>query len=135
MISNKVFFRSLLPVLAIFVTTSAFFIVGRNLLEKWSIDQDVVLVGNLILFLATLISFVLYWRSLQNDRVQVFLRMIYGSMFIKMMICLFSALLYIMAAGKGVDKAGIFMCMFLYFLYTFVEMGILMKISKQKKNG
>lgn len=133
--SNKVFFRSLLPVILIFLLSTALLLIGRELLVKWNIDPSLVLVGNIILFIATLVSFILYWRSLQNDRVQVFLRMIYGGMFIKMMIVLFSALIYIMAVGKEVNKGGIFVCMFLYFLYTFVEMGILMRISKLKKNG
>lgn len=133
--SNKGFLRSLFPVILIFLVSTAFFLTGRELLDKWNIEQPVVLVGNIVLFVATLVSFILYWRSLQNDRVQVFLRMIYGGMFIKMMIVLFSALIYIMATGKEVNKGGIFVCMFLYFLYTFVEMGILMKISKLKKNG
>lgn len=135
MMDQKSLVRSLLPITLIFIITNGFFIVGRSLLEKWNIDQSVVLVGNLILLLATVVSFVMYWKSLQNDRVQVFLRMIYGGMFIKMMICLFTALIYIMIAQKGVNKAGIFVCMGLYFLYTFVEMSILMKVSKLKKNG
>ena len=132
---QKSLVRSLLPLTLIFIVTNGFFIVGRSLLEKWNIDQSVVLVGNLILLLATVVSFVMYWKSLQNDRVQVFLRMIYGGMFIKMMIVLFAALIYIMIAGKGVNKPAIFVCMFLYFVYTFVEMGILMKTSKLKKHG
>ena len=135
MMSNKGFLRSLIPIFLIFILSNAVFLIGKDQLEQWNIHQPVLLVGNFILFAATLVSFVLYWRSLQNDRVQVFLRMIYGGMFIKMMIVLFAALLYIMVAKKGVNKGGIFVCMFLYFLYTFVEMGILMKISKLKKNG
>ncbi|MGZ8535044.1 MAG: hypothetical protein ACXWV4_05880 [Flavitalea sp.] len=132
---QKSLVRSLLPLTLIFIFTNGFFIAGKTLLEKWNISQSVVLVGNLILLLATIVSFVMYWKSLQNDKVQVFLRMIYGGMFIKMMICLFTALIYIMIVQKGVNKGGIFVCMGLYFLYTFVEMSILMKVSKLKKNG
>lgn len=135
MMDQKSLVRSLLPLTLIFIFTNGFFIAGKSLLGKWNISQPVVLIGNFILLLATIISFVLYWKSLQNDKVQVFLRMIYGGMFIKMMICLFTALIYIMIAQKEVNKGGIFVCMGLYFLYSFVEMSILMKVSKLKKNG
>jgi hypothetical protein len=127
--------RSFLPLTLIFVVSMGFFLAGRDLLEGWGLDQSVLLAGNMILFIATLISFYFYWKSLENDRVQVFLRMVYSGMFVKMMICLFAALIYIMIAKKGVNKGGIFVCMFLYVLYTFVEMSILMKVSKLKKNG
>ena len=61
------------------------------------------------------------------------MRMIYGGMFAKMLICLFSALVYIMIAKKGVSKGAIFGCMFLYFVYTFVEISIIMKLSSKDK--
>jgi hypothetical protein len=59
--------------------------------------------------------------------------MIYGGMFAKMLICLFAALIYIMIAKKGVSKGAIFGCMFLYFVYTFVEISIIMKLSRKDK--
>lgn len=104
-------------------------------MTAYGIDVDVAIIGNVVLFVATLISFYLYHKALLNDRVAVFLRMIYSGMFIKMMICLFAAIIYISIAGKTTNKGAIFICMFLYFLYTFLEMTILMKLSKQQKNG
>jgi hypothetical protein len=91
--------------------------------------------GNLVLFLATGTSFFLYYKALRNNNVQAFLRMIYGGMFLKMMICLFSTFIYIMIAGKSVNKAGIIVCLFLYLVYSFVEIVLLLKQSKQRKNA
>jgi hypothetical protein len=59
--------------------------------------------------------------------------MIYGGMFAKMIICLIAAVAYIMAAKKDVSKGAVFGCMFLYFLYTFVEISIIMKLSRKEK--
>ena len=72
---------------------------------------------------------------MHNNNVQVFLRMIYGGMFVKMMICLFTAFIYIMIAGKAVNKGGIIVCLFLYLVYSFVEIALLLKQSKQRKNA
>jgi hypothetical protein len=96
-------------------------------------DKRVMIAGNTILFAATFISFHLYTKSLANNNVHAFLRMIYGGMFAKMLICLFAALIYIMIVKKDVSKGAIFGCMFLYFVYTFVEISIIMKLSRKDR--
>ena len=95
----------------------------------------VLLVGNLILFVATLLSFFIYKKALFNLNVHIFLRALYGGMFLKMIIAMVAALVYILLAQEKVSKAGIFGCFGLYFLYTFVEVKILMRLSKQHKNA
>lgn len=132
---NKSFVRAFLPLLLIFIVMTALLIVMAVLDIDLKMSPPVMLSGNLILFLATAISFYLYRKSLANNNVQVFLRMIYGGMFVKMMVCLFAALIYIGIAQKGVSKGAIFGCMFLYFLYAFTEIWIIMKLSKQNKNA
>jgi hypothetical protein len=97
-------------------------------------NRSVMIVGNTILFAATALSFYLYRKSLLNNNVHAFLRMIYGGMFAKMMICLFAALAYIMIAKKGVSKGAIFGLMFLYFVYTFVEISIILKLSSKERH-
>lgn len=61
-------------------------------------------------------------------------RMIYVGMFVKLALCLFSSFLYIMIAGKEVNKGGIIGCMAIYLWYTILEVVVLLKVSKQKKN-
>lgn len=125
--------RAFLPLVVIFViATVLFFVVPLRSL--WNMSAAVMIIGNCILFAATSVSFSLLARSLKSDNVQVFLRMIYGSMFAKMMIVLFAALLYIGLVRKEVSKGAIFGCMFLYFVYTFVEIAIIMKLSRKKRH-
>lgn len=131
---NKTAARSFLPLTIIFVITSGLLLTLRTLFDRWKIDPDVMIIGNLVLFLVTLFSFYLYYKALRTKNVQAFLRMVYGGMFLKMMICMIAAFIYIFTVRKGVSKGAIFGCMFLYFLYTFVEVAILMKLSKHQKN-
>jgi hypothetical protein len=126
-------FRAFVPILIIFVVTTLIFILVPTLDFLWNMDKRVMIAGNGILFVATLISFYLFTRSLAHNNVHAFLRMIYGGMFAKMLICLFAALIYIMIAKKDVSKGAIFGCMFLYFVYTFVEISIIMKLSRKGK--
>jgi hypothetical protein len=133
--NNNSLVRSFLPLILIFVITSAICLVFSASLANWGIDAKVLLVGNIILIAATFISFMFYRRSLANNHAPFFLRMIYSAMFTKMMICIFSAFIYIVTYQKNVSKGAIFACMFLYFVYTFVELAIVMKLSKQNKKN
>jgi hypothetical protein len=128
-------FRTLIPIVLIFIAVSVICLVVPGPLSNLSIDPNVLLVGNIILFVATLVSFMFYRRSLTNNHAPFFMRMIYSAMFAKMMICMLSAFIYIVTYKKEVSKGGIFACMFLYFLYTFVELFLVLKLSKEKKNA
>jgi hypothetical protein len=132
---NKSLARPMAPVLIIFVVVTLFCLAIPTVLSGWGIDAGVLLVGNVILFVATLVSFIFYRRSLGNNHAPYFMRMIYSAMFTKMAICIFSAFIYIVTYKKEVSKGAIFACMFLYFVYTFVELAVVLKLSKEKKNA
>ena len=122
------------PIILVYVLTTALFITGKRWATNWNVDTDILIIGNTVLVLATLVSFFLYQRSLSNNQPQAFLRYIYSGMFLKMIICLFAAFIYIAIAKKGVNKPALFGCMFLYFVYTFIEVSILLRLSKHQKN-
>jgi hypothetical protein len=127
--------RSFLPIFVLFMFVSLLILALKQKLAEWNMDGRVLMGGNLVLFLATAISFLLYVRSLQNPNVQVFLRMLYSSLLVKMVLCLAAALLYIFLAGKAVSKFAIIGCFGLYLVYTFAEVRILMRLSKLQKNA
>jgi FtsH-binding integral membrane protein len=121
------------PIFIIFILSNALILTARRWAKNYNIDTDILMIGNVVLLVATLVSFVLYERSLKNNQPQAFLRYIYSGMFLKMLICLFAAFIYIAISGT-VNKPALFGCMFLYFVYTFVEVSILLRLSKQQKN-
>lgn len=129
----KFFSKPFAPISLVFVVTTLVLVAVPDLTFLWGMSKPVMIVGNIILYLATSISFSLFEKSLRNNNVQAFLRMIYGGMFAKMMICLFAALIYIMVVKKNVSKGAIFGCMFLYFVYTFLEISIIMKLSRKDR--
>ena len=135
MITNNRNRRTFFPITVIYILFNVLFITGRNWLGRINTDRDVLIIGNTILLIATLLSFFLYRRALKNDKPHQFLKFIYGGMFLKMLICLITAFIYIAAYGRAVNKPAIFGCMILYFVYTFVEVSILLRLSKQQKNA
>jgi hypothetical protein len=133
---NKTPGRPFLPIVIIFIVSSLFFLTARQWLAGRNMDYIVLLAGNGILFLATGLSFYLYNKALRNANVQVFLRMLYASLLIKMVFCLAATLLYLFLAGAEVSKFAIIGCFCLYVLYTYAEVKVLMRlIRKLPKNG
>jgi hypothetical protein len=101
----------------------------------WKPAVNVLLVGNALLFLVTLFSFSLYRKGLNDKNPLVFLRMMYSSMIVKMVICAGAATIYFYIARKEVSKAGILGCFALYMVYTFLEVTALTRLSKLQKDA
>jgi hypothetical protein len=125
--------RSWLPLLFIFIILNCFFFLAKNWLLEKGIDYTVLIGGNLVLFVATALSFIIYERSLKSVNPQASVRGMYGSFMIKFFICLVSAFVYIMMAKKNLNKPALIVCMGLYIIYTVIEVSSLQKLMKQNK--
>jgi len=118
----------------LFLFFSGIFFLLTYIFPALSFDLVVVLSGNFILAAATLISFYLYKKSLRNSSGHYIVRMMYTALLVKMFICLIAITAYTVVKRSGVDKAAIVICFGLYLIYTFVELSVLMQMSKAQKN-
>jgi hypothetical protein len=123
------------PLFILFVMMSAFFITGKKWLLSKGIQPEVVIVGNLILFLVSLTAFFVTKKSISNANSHAFVRGMYGSFVLKFFALAIAAFVYIYTAKDGINKSGLLLCGVLYFLYTAIETSALMKMLKQNKNG
>jgi hypothetical protein len=128
-------FKSISPIIIVFFFVSLLVFIAGDRLGKYNIDQAMLITGNTILFITTLVSFNLYRKALYAGNTHAFLRNVYGSMFLKLFVCIAAVLVYVFSAGHSVNKPGLFGLLFLYLVYTFLEVGILMNQSKQIKQN
>ena len=129
---------SLAPVrrmIILFILLTALFITGRSWFAKNGIDNEVLIVGNLVLFVVSLVSFILTQRSLKSPNPQAFVRAVYGSFIIKFFVIVIAAFVYMQVAKKNVNKTGLFICMGLYIIYTIIEVSALFKLLRKKKDA
>ncbi len=124
-----------MPVIVLFVALNALFLTGRNFLERNGFDQGVLIVGNLILFTVTLLSFWVSVRTLKSADPNKFVRGAMMNTMLKLFICAIAAFAYIFSFRNQLNKPALFTCMGLYFIYTFFEVSILTRILKGKKNA
>jgi hypothetical protein len=125
-------FRSMV---LLFILLNCFFFFEKSWLVKKGVDAEVLIVGNMLLFLVGAASFFLAKRALDNSNPHAFTRAIYGSFIIKFFILAIAAFIYIQVTKKNVNKPALFGCMGLYVIYTVMEVSSLTKLLRKKKNG
>ena len=119
----------------VFVIVNALALVFAKKLQAKGVDTDMVIGGNIVLFLATIISFWMHYRAMNTKNTSGIIRNVYGGFMAKFFILLIAAFAYISLA-KEVNKYGLFVCMGLYFVYTFAgTRNVLKKQTKPTTDG
>jgi hypothetical protein len=124
-----------LSLIIIFFIVTALLVLAKDRLLHWGIDPMVVIAGNIILFAVSITSFFFYQRAMRHPTTMGFLRNTYSGLFFKLLVCIIAIAVYVMLVRQQVNKPGIFACVFLYFLYTLLEMRSLMQWNKARRNA
>ena len=127
--------RAFFPIVVLFIILNGLFIAGKGMLDRWGADQDVLIWGNLLLFVITLVSFLVAQKGLKSTNPHAFVRSVYGSIMLKLFVCLIAAFIYIFLNRQNLNKPAFFTLMGLYLVYTFLEVSTLTKMLKQRANG
>jgi hypothetical protein len=124
------------PIVLLFIVLNALIIVFRRSLTSEGFFVDFLIIGNIILFAMTLLSFFLLYRGLKATSTPAFLRSVYGSFMVKFFIVLVAVFGYAFMNKGNLNKHSLFTLMFLYLVYTFLEIKTLMKLSRKvNSNG
>jgi hypothetical protein len=127
--------RTFLPIILVFIILNAFFVGGKSMMERWNVDQDVLLIGNILLFLITMVSFFIAQKGLKNPNPHAFTRAVFGGILLKLVLCIVAATIYIATFKTNLNKPALFGCMGLYLVYTFTEVSVLTKLLRGKAHG
>ena len=127
--------RNFLPAVMIFIIFNGGFLIMKERLISWGFDQAVLVLGNILIFFVSLLSYWMGVKGFTTKNSHAFFRWVYGSIMIKLILLSIAAFIYIMSMKKDVNKPGLFFCMGLYVVYTAIEISALMKLNKQKTNA
>jgi hypothetical protein len=127
--------RVFVPVTGCFILVNILALALGGPLRAANIQAAVLLWGNLVLALATLLSLILFRRAIAHPSTFGFLRNTYSGLLIKLLICVVAVLAYAWRTGPDLNKPGVFGCVMLYFVYSFLEMRSLLRWNKARKNA
>ena len=123
------------PLVILFIVLNALFIGCKSWLAKYGMSQDVLIIGNAILFVVTIASLYFHVKGFLHKNIQVFFRSVYGALMIKMLVCAAAVIIYAMVAKPNINKPALYVCMALYFVYSFLEVRMVFRLLKQKKEN
>lgn len=115
-----------------FLGFTALFLLGWAVFSNTVVDFRILLAGNTLLFAIGYYTYRLGTRALQHQNIQVFLRLLYGSLLLKLFLISLAAFIYIARVKQAVNKPALFGFFGLYLIYTFTEVRLVMQQSKQK---
>lgn len=116
--------------IAAFIILSAIFSALRIYAPEY--NYTVLMTGNAILAFLSFISFMLVTKQI-NDKPDAFVKGVYSSTFLKMMISMFAILIYAFINREHLHKPTIFSLMGIYAVYSSIETWILSKIARETK--
>jgi hypothetical protein len=105
------------------------------MLESKGFNISFLLIANCILFLLSLVGFIIQGKAINTQDAQKFVRSVYASMMIKMFICMIAILIYMVMNRQNINKPSLFASMGIYIFYTIIEVSGLMKAARKNTNA
>lgn len=125
----------MVPLFIFFMVVNAFCTLFKTFLSEKGIDPVVLGFANLILFVLSLGIFLMQRKALQNPNPNAFVRSVMAGTAIKLFAIGIAVTLYLFVAGENKSVYAVVAAMFLYIVYTIIEVNTASKMNRNNKNG
>jgi hypothetical protein len=121
-----------MPLVGLFTVVTIVVLSSREWLDGKGFDYRVLLGGNALLFLASMLAFLLYSSAMNNKKSYGFVQQVYTGFILKFFVLVVGAIVYFYFASE-VNKPGVFACMALYLVYNFLGTSQVVNKKNKKK--
>lgn len=135
MAKNNALQKPVTAMIIVFIIITALGFLLQNQLEMRKVDPDVLLGGNLILFLLSLFTLRRSATAINDPNPHAFVRSYYAGFLIRLAGVAAAAFFYIYSMQGKVTRESVFVFMGLYAIYSMIEVSALRKMLKEKKNA
>lgn len=125
-------FKAAVPLFITFLVLAAIIFAANIFYTGKGVDYAVVMGGNFLFFLISLLVFRMQYLAMYNKNPQVFIRSVMGGMLIKVFGCLIAVVAYYFISGPAFNKPAVYASMVMYIIYLVVEVRTIMKLNKTK---
>jgi small-conductance mechanosensitive channel len=115
----------------LFVLTTLLVVVMNGFLTDNGADPIVIGAGNIIIFLASAFTLLMYGRAKRSKSSHGFSKNVYAAFVTKFFVLITAAMLYFYFAQEISTKA-VFVCLGLYFAYHFIGASYAARVEKKK---
>ncbi|MBI2275637.1 MAG: hypothetical protein HYU70_17735 [Bacteroidetes bacterium] len=120
-----------LPFVIVFVLVSVASFLGRESLATIKISWPVVMGANLLLFLFAVLNIFAQLKTIAKAKPAAVIRGVMLGTFLKLIGLAVATVIYLVVAGPARSKNAIFVGMGLYFVYTWLEVRISLRMKSQ----
>jgi hypothetical protein len=128
----KLSFKTVFPLFITFLVLTLFIFAGNIFFAEKGINYSVVMGGNCLFFLVSLLVFRMQYLAMYNPNPNVFVRSVMGGTMIKMFGCLAAIIGYYFISRPAFNKPAVYISMVIYIVYLVVEVRTIMKLNKTK---
>lgn len=125
-------FKTVSPLVIAFIILSVLILAGYIFYAGKGIDYLVLMGGNCIFFLVSILVFRMQYMAMHNNNPQVFIRSVMSGMIIKVFACVIAVVAYYFASKANFNKPAVYVSMIIYMVYLIVEVRTIMKLNKTK---
>lgn len=101
-------------------------------LQSLGVDPYVLMAGNLIVVVLTIISFYLLFSGMKSTSTSGFLSTVLGSFMLKLVAAVVIIFIYSKITSTSMNMPSILISMFLYLIYMFIELKGLLSLNKRR---
>lgn len=117
-----------LVIVILFIVLSVFFYMLQTYAPAYNFK--LLMGGNIVMALLSLITYRIMKKQL-NGKPQAFVRGVYSSTFLKLMICMIGIVAYVLINKPNIHKPSLFILFGIYAVYTFFETITISRLAKE----
>ncbi len=124
--------RRFAPLSLLFIVLTITLLAFKSKLEQAGFHVQFVLVANAVLFVLSVVALYIQMKYLKSSNPHAFVRGVYSSVLLKMLLIIAALFIFIVAMDGVINKRAIFITMFIYVLYSSLEVFQLLKLVRKK---
>jgi hypothetical protein len=125
------FAKKILPLFFLFVIVNTVILIWQKQLQGIKIDALVVFYANLLLFAISVFGVAVHMKAYNKKNPNLVVRSVMSLMLLKFFVLAATVFIYLFVAGSNRSVYAVFVGMFLYIIYTILEVRIALKMNDQ----
>jgi hypothetical protein len=128
-------YKKSLPILIVFSVVNLLVFIFQSFLQDLGFGILFLVIANLLLFGVSFIGFVFQVKGLKSGKINALLRGVFASLLVKMFVVIIGLAIYLFVTKGKINKPSLFTSMVLYIVYTFIEVKLLLNISRSNPHA
>ncbi len=124
--------KLLFPTLFVFASVTVIFMAAPRFWDNLGISHRVVVVGNALLYALSALTTWMHLKAIKSPSPYVFTNSVMGSTVLKLVVLGIATAIYLVIVGKDKSVLAIFTTMFLYIIYTILDVKTALLLNKKQ---